>query len=276
MKRKQLTSFNFWYFVLFTAALYLPILLLIIFSFNDATALVFPLQGFTTKWYGEMLRSTELLNAVWNSVVVGIGSSLLATILGTMAAIGVVRYKFPGRGLFVAIAAMPLVIPYVVLAVAMLLLFSQLGSVVNIPLSLWTVMLGHVIINIPLVLLIVAARIMGMERNLEEAAMDLGATYWGTLFRVTLPIAFPAMMAAFLTSFTTSFDEFALAFFLIGPEPTLPVYIYSQLRFPSRLPIVVTMASVIMVASVLLIVFSEYLRRVGSAPARPARSESVS
>ncbi|MFZ2488750.1 MAG: ABC transporter permease [Anaerolineae bacterium] len=276
MKRKQLTSFNFWYFVLFTAALYLPILLLIIFSFNDATALVFPLQGFTTKWYGEMLRSTELLNAVWNSVVVGIASSLLATILGTMAAIGVVRYKFPGRGLFVAIAAMPLVIPYVVLAVAMLLLFSQLGSVVNIPLSLWTVMLGHVIINIPLVLLIVAARIMGMERNLEEAAMDLGATYWGTLFRVTLPIAFPAMMAAFLTSFTTSFDEFALAFFLIGPEPTLPVYIYSQLRFPSRLPIVVTMASVIMVASVLLIVFSEYLRRVGSAPARPAPSESAS
>jgi spermidine/putrescine transport system permease protein len=159
----------------------------------------------------------------------------------------------------------------VVLAVAMLLLFSQLG----IELSLWTVGLGHVIINIPLVLLIVAARLIGMEKNLEEAAMDLGATYWSTLLRVTLPIAFPAMIAAFLTSFTTSFDEFALAFFLIGPDPTLPVYIYSQLRFPSRLPIVVTMASVIMVASVLMIVFSEYVRRWGSAPARP-RSEGAS
>lgn len=270
MRRSKLTSFNFWYFVLFTALLYLPILLLIVFSFNDATALVFPLQGFTTRWYGEMVRSAELVGSVWNSIVMGVLSSLLATILGTMAAIGVVRYKFPGRGLFVAIAAMPLVIPYVVLAVAMLLLFSQLG----IELSLWTVGLGHVIINIPLVLLIVAARLIGMEKNLEEAAMDLGATYWGTLLRVTLPIAFPAMVAAFLTSFTTSFDEFALAFFLIGPEPTLPVYIYSQLRFPSRLPIVVTMASVIMVASVLMIVFSEYVRHWGSTPARP-RSEGA-
>jgi spermidine/putrescine transport system permease protein len=271
MRRSKLTSFNFWYFVIFTTILYLPILLLIVFSFNDATTLVFPLQGFTTRWYGEMVRSAELVGSVWNSIVMGLLSSLVATILGTMAAIGVVRYKFPGRGLFVAVAAMPLVIPYVVLAVAMLLLFSQLG----IDLSLWTVGLGHVIINIPLVLLIVAARLIGMEKNLEEAAMDLGATYWSTLLRVTLPIAFPAMIAAFLTSFTTSFDEFALAFFLIGPDPTLPVYIYSQLRFPSRLPIVVTMASVIMVASVLMIVFSEYVRRWGSAPARP-RSEGAS
>jgi spermidine/putrescine transport system permease protein len=182
----------------------------------------------------------------------------------------VVRYKFPGRGLFVAVAAMPLVIPYVVLAVAMLLLFSQL----SIPLSLWTVGLGHVIISIPLVLLIVAARLIGMEKNLEEAAMDLGATYWGMLARVTLPIAFPAMVAAFLVAFTTSLDEFALAFFLIGPDPTLPVYIYSQLRFPSRLPVVVTMASVIMVASVLMIVFSEYVRRWGDASPRP-RSEGA-
>ncbi|MER2599439.1 MAG: ABC transporter permease [Caldilineales bacterium] len=273
---KQLRSFNFWYFVLFTMALYLPILLLVIFSFNDAKALVLPLQGFTTKWYGEMLRSRELLSAVWNSVVVGVASSLIATILGTAAAIGVVRYKFPGRNLFMAIAAMPMVIPYVVLAVAMLLLFTEFNTLLqsinrnwSIPLSLWTVTLGHVIINIPLVLLIVAARLIGMEKNLEEAAMDLGATYWGTLARVTLPIAFPAMAAAFLTSFTTSFDEFALAFFLIGPDPTLPVYIYSQLRFPSRLPVVVTMAAVIMVASVLLIVLSEYLRRLGNAPARP-------
>ena len=118
------------------------------------------------------------------------------------------------------------------------------------------------------------ARLIGMDKNLEEAAMDLGATYWSTLARITLPIAFPAMVAAFLVSFTTSFDEFALAFFLIGPEPTLPVYIYSQLRFPSRLPIIVTMASVIMVVSVLMIVFSEYLRRWGSTPARP-RSEGA-
>jgi spermidine/putrescine transport system permease protein len=270
MRRRTLLSLSFWYFVAFTAILYLPIFLLIVFSFNDSQALVFPLKGFTTKWYGEMLRSSELLKSLRNSVTLGVVSSLIATILGTMAAIGVVRFRFPGRSLFVAVAAMPLVIPYVVLAVAMLIMFSQLG----IPPSLWTVGIGHVIINIPLVVLIVSARLIGMERNLEEAAMDLGATYWGTLFRVTLPIAFPAMIAAFLTSFTTSFDEFALAFFLIGPQPTLPVYIYSQLRFPSRLPVVVTMAAVVMVASVLMIVFSEYLRRAGQNSAQPVESPS--
>jgi spermidine/putrescine transport system permease protein len=265
VQKRTLTSFSFWYFVFFTLLLYLPIFLLVVFSFNDAATLTFPLKGFTLRWYERLLAADELLRSVWNSIVLGVASSLVATILGTMAAIGVVKYRFPGRGLFVAVAAMPLVIPYVVLGVAMLIAFSQ----VNIPLSLWTVGIGHVIINIPLVLLIVGARLIGMEPNLEEAAMDLGATYWGTQFRVTLPIAFPAMVAAFLTSFTTSFDEFALAFFLVGPQPTLPVYIYSQLRYPSRLPVVVALAAVIMVASVLLIVFAEWLRRLGQQSARP-------
>lgn len=271
MSKRTVSSFSFWYFVVFTVLLYLPIFLLVVFSFNDATTLTFPLKGFTLRWYERLLAADELLHSVWNSIVLGVASSLVATILGTMAAIGVVKYRFPGRGLFVAVAAMPLVIPYVVLGVAMLIAFSQ----VNIPLSLWTVGIGHVIINIPLVLLIVAARLIGMEPNLEEAAMDLGATYWGTQFRVTLPIAFPAIVAAFLTSFTTSFDEFALAFFLVGPQPTLPVYIYSQLRYPSRLPVVVALAAVIMVASVLLILLAEWLRRVGQQSARPAAFEEA-
>ena len=169
MRRRTLLSLSFWYFVAFTTILYLPILLLIIFSFNDSQALVFPLKGFTTKWYSAMLQSTELLKSLRNSVVLGLVSSLIATILGTMAAIGVVRFRFRGRGIFVAVAAMPLVIPYVVLAVAMLVMFSQF----DIPLSLWTVGVGHVIINIPLVLLIVAARLIGMERNLELSLIHI-------------------------------------------------------------------------------------------------------
>lgn len=262
---RLLTSFSFWYFLLVTVLLYLPIFLLIVFSFNDSTSLSLPWKGFTLRWYQALAGADELLRALRNSIALGILSSLVATALGTMAAIAVIKYRFPGRGLFVAVAAMPLVIPYVVLGVAMLILFSQ----VDLPLSLWTVGLGHVVINIPLVLLIVGARLVGMERNLEEAAMDLGATYWGTLRRVTLPIAFPAMIAAFLTCFTTSFDEFALTFFLVGPQPTLPVYIYSQLRYPNRLPLVVAMASLIMVASVALIVFSEWIRRRGQELSSP-------
>jgi spermidine/putrescine transport system permease protein len=262
---RLLTSLSFWYFLLVTILLYLPIFLLIVFSFNDSTSLSFPWKGFTLRWYQSLAGADELLRALRNSIILGILSSLVATALGTMATIAVIKYRFPGRGLFVAVAAMPLVIPLVVLGVAMLILFSQ----VDLPLSLWTVGLGHVVINIPLVVLIVGARLVGMERNLEEAAMDLGATYWGTLRRVTLPIAFPAMVAAFLTCFTTSFDEFALTFFLVGPQPTLPVYIFSQLRYPNRLPLVVAMASLIMVASVALIVFSEWIRRRGQEPLSP-------
>jgi spermidine/putrescine transport system permease protein len=177
-----------------------------------------------------------------------------------MAAIGVVRFHFIGRNAFVALAAMPLVIPSVVLGVALLILFRQ---IVDVELTLWTVGLGHVVINLPIVMLIVAARLAGFDENLEEAAMDLGATYWRTQWRVTLPIILPALVAAFLTAFTTSFDEYAMSVFIVGTDATLPVYMYSQLRFPRRLPIVVTLGAIIMIVSILIIISAERLRRVG-------------
>lgn len=259
------------YFALIVVFLYLPIALLIVFSFNDSPVLVFPLKGFTIKWYQQLLEARELLKAVLNSLILGLVSSLIATILGTMAAIGIVRFNFRGKGIFMGIASLPLVIPYVVLGVSLLVLLDTTG----IPLSLWTVGLGHVVINVPFVMLVVAARLTGFDTNLEEAAMDLGATYWMTLARVTLPIAMPALVAAFLMSFTTSFDEFALAFFLIGNETTLPIYLYSQLRFPSRLPLVVTLAAVVMVASIGVILFSEWLRRVGETGRQSPAVEAV-
>lgn len=256
MQRQYLPTYSLIYFVLLVLFLYFPLLLLIVFSFNNARTLALPLTGFTLDWYVALWDSPELLAATWNSIVLGIGSSLVATILGTAAAIGLLRFQFVGRSLFIMVAAMPLVIPSVVLGVGMLLGFSQM----NIPLSLWTVALGHTVINIPVVILIVGARLIGLAPNLEEAAMDLGATYWRTQLRITFPLAFPAIVAAFLTAFTTSFDEFALTFFLVGTEPTLPVYLYSQLRFPSRLPIVVAMATLIIIGSISLIFFTNWLR----------------
>ncbi len=260
MRERAFVSFGFGYYLLLAFFLYLPILLLVLFSFNDSTLLVFPLKGFTLKWYQNLLNARELLQAVRNSLVVGLVSSFIAVILGGMAAVAIARFNFPGRSFFLAISSLPLVIPYVVLGVALLLLFAQW----NVELSLVTVAAAHTVINVPYVMLIVAARLAGFEQNLEEAAMDLGATYWGTLMRVTLPISAPALIAAFLSSFTTSFDEFALAFFLTGTDNTLPVYLYSQLRFPSRLPLVVSLAAIIMLVSVVIIVFSEWLRRVGT------------
>jgi spermidine/putrescine transport system permease protein len=126
----------------------------------------------------------------------------------------------------------------------------------------------------PYVMLIVAARLAGFEQSLEEAAQDLGASYWQTLIRITLPIAAPALLSAFLMSFTTSFDEFALAFFLTGNQATLPIYLYSQLRFPSRLPLVVSLASIIILVSIALLVLAEWLRGFGQDKLRSAPSSS--
>jgi spermidine/putrescine transport system permease protein len=247
------------YYAAMIALLYLPLALLVFFSFNDATTLAFPFRGFTLRWYAQLLTAGELLEALRNSLVVGFGVALVSTVLGTMAAVAVTHFKFPGRRLFLAVNALPLLMPYVVLGVALLIGFAAAG----IRLSLLTVAIGHIVISVPYVVLIVTARLALFEPNLEEAAMDLGATYWGTLARVTLPLASPALANAFLTSFTTSLDEFALSFFLTGRDNTLPIYLYSQLRFPQRLPLVVALASVLIVISVLLVVLAERLRRAG-------------
>ncbi len=260
MSRRHWFSAGSIYYWILAIFLYLPIFLLLIFSFNDSESLRFPLQGFTLRWYREMLSARDLLNAVWNSVVVGLLSSLVATILGAMAAVAIMRYQFPGRGLFLAAAGLPLVIPSVVIGVALLILYRQLFDV---ELSLWTVGLGHVVVNIPVVMLIVAARLAGFPANLEEAAMDLGTSYWGAQLRVTLPMTFPALVAAFLTAFTTSFDEYAMSVFIIGTDATLPVYIFALLRFPRRLPIVAALGAVTMIVSVVLVIAADRLRRVG-------------
>ena len=263
-RRLSLPSLGCLYLVLAAVALYIPIVVLVLFSFNNSTTLTFPLKGFTLHWYTDLFAATELLKSLQNSLLLGLGSALAATLLGALAAIGITRFNFPGRNAFLAVASLPLVIPYVVLAVGLLLFFESLG----VPLNLWTVGVGHVVISLPYAMLIIAARLAGFEANLEEAAQDLGASYWGTLLRVTLPLSAPALISAFLTSFTTSFDEFALAFFLTGTQNTLPVYLYSQLRFPTKVPLVITLAAIVMVLSIIIVVLAEYLRRAGATTAR--------
>ncbi len=247
------------YYILLAIFLYLPIVFLIIFSFNDSILLALPLQGFTLKWYQAVFQTPELLSAVSNTIWVAFISSFLSTVIGGMMAIATARYSFRGRRLFSMVATFPMVIPYLVLGIALLLFFNALG----IPLNLWTVTIGHVVINLPYAMLIVGARLSDFPAHLEEASMDLGATYWMTLRHITIPIITPALLSAFLSSFTTSFDEFALTFFLTGTENTLPIYIYSQLRFPSRLPLAITVAAMVIVASSVLILISEWLRTVG-------------
>ena len=240
------------------ALLYLPIIILFLFSLNSNTILSFPLQGLTLNWYEQLFASDALLRSARNSLVVALGSSLSATLLGTMVAILMMRYQFRSKGLLVALAVLPLIVPYIVLAVALFLLFS----VLKIDRSLWTVGIAHTIVALPYVLLIVGARLAGFDSSIEEAAMDLGADYPTTLRRIVIPMITPAMISAWLTAFTVSFDEFALALFLAGTQPTFPVYLYGQLRFASRLPIMIALAVLMMIGTLTLVLIAERVRRV--------------
>jgi spermidine/putrescine transport system permease protein len=245
------------YYWLLIALLYLPIALLFVFSVNANTTLSFPLKGFTLAWYEKLLATPALLDAVGNSVVVAVSSSIAATVFGSMIAILLSRFEFRGRAALTGLALLPLIVPYVVLAVALLVLFRAVG----INLSLATVAIGHVVVALPYATLIVLARLIGFDKQLEEAAMDLGASYPTTIRLIVLPIAAPAIVSAWVTAFTVSFDEFALALFLAGRDPTFPVYLYGQLRFATTLPVLIATAVLLMGATLVLLVAAEALRR---------------
>jgi len=253
---RRSTPLTLYYFGLITL-LYLPIALLFLFSINSSASLSFPIKQLTFDWYRKLFEADAVLRAARNSLVVALGSSLAATLLGTMVAILMLRYKFRAQNLLVALAVLPLIVPYVVLGVALLILFS----ILHIDRSLWTIGVAHTVVALPYTLLIIASRLAGFDPSIEEAAMDLGADYPTTLRRVVLPLILPAMVSAWLTAFTVSFDEFALALFLSGTQPTFPVYLFSQLRFANRLPIMIALAVLMMVGTLILVFIAEKVRK---------------
>jgi spermidine/putrescine transport system permease protein len=255
------------YGLCFVVFLYAPVLLLPLFSFNDNIFAIFPLKGFTLKAYGQLAEDTKLLAAVQNSIVVGICVAVTSTAFGLLAAMAVTRYRLPGKGPVVGTIMLPLVIPSIILGVALLVLVRQ---VFDIELSLWCVGAGHVLLCVPFSMLVLISRLEGFDKNLEEAAMDLGENGWMTFWRVTFPLALPGVISSLLMSFTTSFDEYVLAFFLSGIDQTLPIYLWSMLRFPQRLPVTLALGSSILIISTIIVIFSEILRRRGVQTVKPS------
>jgi spermidine/putrescine transport system permease protein len=237
--------------------LYLPIGVLFLFSFNAGTTLSFPLRGLTLDWYASVIGNAAMLGAAGNSILVAVSAATLATVMGCLVAVAVLRFQFRGRRLLLALAGLPLVVPFVVMGVAFFLLFAA----IDVPRSLVTVAIGHTVIAIPYATLIVVARLSGLDPALEDAAMDLGATYPVTLRRVVLPLMGPTLLSAWLTCFIVSFDEIALAIFLVGGDPTFPVFLYGQLRFAQRLPVLIAMAVLLMIGTVALTMVAVRLRR---------------
>ncbi|EJZ22641.1 ABC transporter permease [Rhizobium sp. Pop5] len=221
------TRFNIVSVTLGFAFLYLPIVLLVIFSFNESK-LVTVWGGFSTKWYVSLLSNQALLDAAWVTVRVGLLSATFATILGTMAAITLVRYtRFRGRMLFSGMVYAPLVMPEVITGLSLLLLFVAIG----LDRGFWTITLAHTTLTMCFVAVVVQSRLLSFDQSIEEAAQDLGAPPVRTFFEITLPIISPAVLSGWILAFTLSLDDLVIASFTSGPgATTLPMRIYSQVR----------------------------------------------
>lgn len=248
------------YALAYLAFLYIPVLFLPLFSFNDAIYIAFPLKGFTTKWYVEMFNNEPMFASLMNSIKVGAATAVIATLLGVFGAKSVTRYRYPGQKPVVFVIMLPLVIPGIILGVALLILVSRMG----VALSLYTVTMGHILISVPFAMATLIPRFEGFDRSMEEVSADLGASAWSTFWRVTFPIVFPGILASLLLCFIISFDEFIMAFFLAGTDPTLPIFIYGQLRFPVKLPGVLALGACILVVSFVVVFFSQWLSRRGT------------
>jgi ABC-type spermidine/putrescine transport system permease subunit I len=214
------------YAVLMYIFLYLPIAFLIIFSMNNSPTASFPWQGFTLKWYQEVIRDPWMINSVRNSLMIACLTALISVVVAAPAAYAMVRFRFPGRTLLKQSLIIPMIIPSIMLGFALLILFTAF----EIDLSVMTVLIGHVTYVLPYVFFVVAAQQYGFDKTLEEAAMDLGANRWVTFRRVTLPLMVPGLLAGGLFAFTLSLDEFIITFLLTGTLQTLPLFVWGMLR----------------------------------------------
>jgi spermidine/putrescine transport system permease protein len=250
------------YTIIYLIFLYAPIILLPLFAFNSGTIIAFPLEGFSTKWFAALAENTALINAVKNSLFIALCTSILATILGVLAARAGAMAQFRGKGAMLGFVMLPLVLPEIIIAVALLVIFVQ---VMGITPSSWTVILAHTLICTPFSIAILNGAFQNLDPAMEEAAMDLGENRWGAFRLVILPLVMPGIISSLLITFTISLDEFIIAFFLTGTNPTMPVYIWGATRFVDALPMIMALGTILVSLSVTLLVIAEYFRRRGIA-----------
>lgn len=252
MRTPRFFRIPFW---LTFAFLYIPIVVVVIMSFNASSSL-FVWRGFTLDWYAEVFRDGALMQGLGNTLIVASGSTLIATVLGTLLAVGISRYT--RSGLIRAFAIAPALLPDLLLAIGLLSLFG----LVQFSLGLHSVLIAHAVFSMAFVTAIVLARLSHVDPSLEEASRDLGAGAFRTLIRVTIPQLAPGIVAGALLAFTLSLDEFVIAFFTAAPNtPTLPMVIYSMVRFGVT-PEVNALATMLLGVSLLAIIATQRLTRI--------------
>lgn len=214
------------YIFLFYTFIYIPIAVSIAFSFNDQEKNT-NWAGFTTSWWGQLFSDADIWKVVINTLIIALVSTLLSTVLGTLGAVGMVRHNFKGKQLLNSAVYIPIVIPEIVLAVALLCIYMK----ISFPLGMWSIILGHTTLTLPFVVINVKSRLAGYDQSIEEAAMDLGANQSQTFFKITLPMIAPGMMSGAFLAFTLSLDDLAISNFVTGiKSTTLPLEIQSMLR----------------------------------------------
>ena len=245
----------FWAFIVF---LFAPLAVIVIFAFNQSPTPTLPIVTFSTRWFSRAFADTQLTVALLRSVEIGVATGLFATGLGIMASLGLSARRLRLRAFVVAVLLLPLVVPYISLAVGLLILLNELG----LQISLWAVFLGHVVIALPFSVLVVLPRLRSLDPAMVEAARDLGSGEITAFNLVTLPLLIPSLVSSFLICFITSFDEFAIASFLApAGQPTYPVFLYAGSRTPGLLPELIAIGSIIIVASLAIVVIAEGGRR---------------
>jgi len=249
--------------------LFAPLFVVVVFSFNESEISTLPIRAWTLKWYGSLFRNPQIQDAIVNSLIVAGFTVVLATALGVAAANGIHRYARRTKVAARALAVMPMMVPRLILGIALLTFYNLL----NADLSLVTVIFGHVVIALPYVVLIVSARLIGFDIALEEAARDLGAGTFTVFREITLPLLRPAIVGSALISFTLSFDEVVVTFFTTGNENTLPMMLWSMLRF-GLTPELNAIATLTLVVSMALALIAEVSIRKAQSDARADRGRS--
>lgn len=252
MKRKifKKSKFDFldFYNIMLFIFLFLPIIIIVLFSFNASRAGSFPMAGFSIRWYKEVLNNPGFISAIKNSIFVAAGTAIFAAIIGTLASFGLTRYNFRFKNITSFLVLLPISVPALLIGISLLSYFS----ILNITLSLFTVLISHLIFCIPFVVLLMNSRLEGFDISVEEAAKDLGANVFQTFRYVTFPIIRPSVIGAIIFAFALSFDEFLITFFTIGSDNTLPLVIWAMLRRGVS-PSVNVVATLVLIVSMLLI-----------------------
>lgn len=257
MKKKKF-KWPHLYLALVMVITYLPLALVVIFSFNDSKMPV-SWKGFTLKWYEELLHDTALLEALRNSLVLGGISCLVAAVIGTLGAIGMARVNYRSKGMMEYLSTVPIMVPEIILGMVFMAFFSLLG----LPFGMVTLVLAHSAFCIPYVYMMVKARLVGINKSLEEAALDLGASPRRIFWDITLPLIMPAVLSGCLLAFAMSFDDVVISIFVNGPRlSTLPIKVYTQLK-TGVTPEINALCTVILAAVILVELASSLLQKRG-------------